>query len=505
MVAGGGPVGLLLACELRLADVSVLVVERLAEQDQTIKAGAINLPSVEALYRRGLLPELQRAKDESMAMFAAFIKERFGDDAPVSVPRKIAGHFAGIMLSAERFEDTDGEFAERGTVQGGGLVSQQQIETLLAARAEALGVELRRGVELTNFEPSDDGVTVWLGGERVTVGWLIGADGGRSTVRKLGGFEFPGTGPEITGHQAVVEMTGAEALNVGWNRTDTGIYVHGPMPGRILTVEFDGPPAERDAPITAGELRQSLRHVSGVDVTITAVHSATRFTDNARQATEHRRGRVLLAGDAAHVHSPFGGQGLNLGLGDAMNLGWKLAATIRGWAPDDLLDSYRNERHPIGEWVLEWTRAQIAVMRPEPQARALRRIMEDLMETVTGTSYFVRKISGVWQRYDLSGNHPLVGGSAPDLALTDDTRPADYGHDGKAVVLDLADDPKLRSLLWGWSDRVRVVTAGCPDRPELAGMLIRPDGYVAWAAEGSADLPGLEAVLHRWLGAPRQR
>ncbi|MGH3627853.1 MAG: FAD-dependent monooxygenase, partial [Sciscionella sp.] len=491
VVTGGGPVGLMLACELRLSGVSVLVVERLTEPDLTIKAGAINVPSVEAFYRRAMLPDLQDAQQRSMEKLMAFMKERFGCGAPFQAPPKFAGHFAGIMLSSDRLDESDDAFADRGAAGGGGLVSQQVIEAILAARAVSLGVELRRGVELTAFDAGADGVRVHVGADTIRAGWLVGADGGRSTVRKLAGFDFPGTGPEITGHQAMVDIEGAEQLGLGWHRTDTGVYVYGPMPGRMLTVEFDGPPVDRDAPITAEELQTSLRNVSGVDVTITQVHTATRFTDNARQVRDYRLGRVLLAGDAAHVHSPFGGQGLNLGLGDAMNLGWKLAAAIRGWAPDGLLDTYTSERHPIGAWVLEWNRAQVALMRPEPRARALRGVVEDLIETVTGTTYFVRKISGVWQRYDLGGDHPLIGASAPDLALSDGSKPADHAHDGTALVLDLADDPKLRALLAGWSDRVRVVTAGCVDRPDLTGLLIRPDGYVAWAADGSADLAGL--------------
>ncbi len=292
-------------------------------------------------------------------------------------------------------------------------------------------------------------------------------------------------------------MTGSQALRPGWNHTDTGMYVHGPMPGRILTVEFDGPPAAREAAVTAEELQASLRHVSGAEVTITGVRTATRFTDNARQAAGYRAGRVLLAGDAAHVHSPFGGQGLNLGIGDAMNLGWKLAAVVRGRAPEGLLDSYTAERHPVGAWVLDWTRAQVALMRPEPQARALREVIAELAGSVAGTTYFAKKISGVTHRYDLPGSHPLVGRSAPDLAFTDGTRLADLLHDGRALLLDLADDAGLRAHAQGYGERVRVVTAACPGRPEPAGLLVRPDGIVAWAADAG---DGLAGALSRWFG-----
>lgn len=512
VVAGGGPVGLFLACELRLGGARVLVVERLTEVDETIKAGGINTAGAVALYRRGLLPDLAAAWEKNRWRMRAFLGERGGEQAAdqgagaTRTPPKFAGHFAGIMMRGDLFDHTDPAFADIGPADGVGLgVPQADLERILGARADRLGVEVRRGAELTGFDADDDGVVVRLAdGTRIGAGWLVGCDGGRSTVRKLAGFDFPGTEPEITGYQAVVEMSGGERLGVGWNTTDVGTYVNGPFPGRILTVEFDGPPADRSAPITAEELQTSLRRVSGVDeVTVHEVHSSTRFTDNARQASTYRRGRVLLAGDAAHVHSPFGGQGLNLGLGDAMNLGWKLAAVVRGLAPDALLDSYTAERHPVGAWVLDWTRAQIAVMRPDPHARALRRVVTDLALTTTGTTYLVGRISGVWQHHDLPGEHPLTGRSAPDLELSDGSRLGDRLHGGRAVLLDLADDPKLRARTEGYADRVDVLTVACPARPELTGLLVRPDGFVAWAADQDQDhqADDLDATLTRWYVA----
>ncbi|MFJ3770957.1 FAD-dependent monooxygenase [Streptomyces sp. NPDC090075] len=522
VVAGGGPVGLFLAGELRLGGAArVLVVERLAEPDETIKAGGINTAGGVALYWRGMLPDLAAAWERNRWRMRAFLGDQ-GPDAP-RTPPKFAGHFAGIMMRGDLFDDSDPAFTDIGPADGVGLgIPQIELERILGARAERLGVEVRRGVELTGFDTDEDreggedgedregGVVVHLAdGARIRSGWLVGCDGGRSTVRKLAGFGFPGTEPEITGYQAVVEMTGGERLGKGWNTTDVGTYVNGPFPGRILTVEFDGPPADRSAPITAEELQAALRRVSGVDeVTIHEVHSSTRFTDNARQADSYRRGRVLLAGDAAHVHSPFGGQGLNLGLGDAMNLGWKLAAVVRGDADESLLDSYTAERHPVGAWVLDWTRAQIAVMRPDRHARALRRVVTDLALTTTGTTYLVKQISGVWQRYELPGAHPLTGHSAPDLELSDGTRLGDHLHAGRAVLLDLADDPKLRARAEGYGDRVDVLTAACPARPELTALLVRPDGFVAWAANGTDGTDGnyrsdddLDDVLARWFVA----
>ncbi|MER5433337.1 FAD-dependent monooxygenase [Streptomyces sp. NPDC002588] len=543
VVAGAGPVGLMLACELALGGARTLVVERLAEVDETIKAGSINTPTAVALYRRGLLPPLAAVQEAAMRRFREFA----GASAPSAVPPpRFAGHFAGIPLSADLLDESDPAFAGLGPAAEVGFVPQATLERLLAERAGELGVELRRGVELAGFETCDDGVTVRLapggealvpareahlpGGEALTpareahapgeetptpareapaptrdvrAGWLVGCDGGRSTVRKLAGFEFPGTDPEITGYQALVSLTGGERLRGGWNTTAVGTYAHGPMPGRILTVEFDGTPVDRSAPVTAEELTGSLRRVTGEEVTVTEVRTATRFTDNCRQATDYRKGRVLLAGDAAHVHSPFGGQGLNLGMGDAVNLGWKLAAVVRGTAPEGLLDTYTAERHPVGAWVLEWTRAQIALMRPQAHARALREVVTGMAGTVDGTTYLVKKISGVWQTYDLPGGHPLVGHSAPDLELADGTRLGGLLHGGRGLLLDLADDGKLRALAEGYGDRVDVRTATCPGRPELAGLLVRPDGYVAWAADAGSDGGGEAAdALDLWFGTP---
>jgi 2-polyprenyl-6-methoxyphenol hydroxylase-like FAD-dependent oxidoreductase len=509
VVAGGGPVGLMLACELRIAGVSVAVLEQRTEVDPTIKAGSLNAPSVEALYRRGMLKALQEAQAENLERFVAFAKQRAqgeqGEQGEQGTGRlKFAGHFGGIMLNADRLDPDDPDLSGHGPAAVVSIVSQQQLEALLEARAIELGADVRRGVTLTRFESDPEGVLVATSHGEIRARWLVGCDGGRSTVRKLAGFDFPGTDPEITAYQALVELSGAENLGVGWNATDTGLYAHGPVPGRILTVEFGGVPASRDAPVTVAELETALRKVSGTDVRVTAVKTATRFTDNARQATTYRLGRVLLAGDAAHVHSPFGGQGLNLGLGDAMNLGWKLAATIRGWAPDGLIDTYTTERHPIGAWVLDWTRAQNAVMRPDPRARALRQVITDLTETVTGTTYFAKRLSGVWQRYDLPGDHPLTGQSAPDLELADGTRLADHLHSGHALLLDLTDDRDLRTRADAYTDRLNLVTLGTADRQDLTALLIRPDGFVAWAADTLTgdDLSSLDKALSTWLGTP---
>ncbi|MFI6166536.1 FAD-dependent monooxygenase [Nocardia sp. NPDC051052] len=500
VVAGAGPIGLMLACELGLAGVHVLVVERLDEIDQTLKAAGINVPTAQAFYRRGLLPELIADQERARERMGLFVRDRT-ESARTERPKPVfAGHFAGVMLDVGVVDFGNPAFADLGPAGEVFLVPQQYIEATLGRRAAELGVTVRRGVELADFTDDGDGVTIRLGDNTIRAGWLIGCDGGRSTVRKLTGFDFPGVDPELTGHQAIVEMTGAEALTPGWATTETGMYVYNPPTGRILTVEMDGPPADRDARITIAELQASLRAVSGVPVEITAVRSATRFTDNTRQVTEYRKGRVLLAGDAAHVHSPFGGQGLNLGVGDAVNLGWKLAAVVHGRAQLGLLDTYTTERHPIGAWVLEWTRAQVALMRTDQRSRALRAVLTELLGAREAATTVFQKISGVLHRYDLGGGHERAGAAVPDFELSDGTRIGNHFEGGGAVLFDLADSAKLRAVAARWAPEVRVVTAKTVKPGALTAMLVRPDGFVAWAADsGSRD--GLEAALVRWFGA----
>ncbi|WP_330180845.1 FAD-dependent monooxygenase [Nocardia sp. NBC_01503] len=509
VVVGAGPVGLMLACELRLAGVDVLVLERLEEMDLTIKAGAINVPTAQALYRRGLLPELLEQHEASFARFAAFQQSLGAETAPAgsaNTPppgfKMVPGHFAGIQLNGAAVDLNDPAFGDTGPAAAAWFVSQQGVESILARRATEMGVEIRRGVEVTGFDDDGIGVTLNCVDRTVRAGWLVGCDGGRSIIRKVADFDFPGLDPEITGRQALVEMTGAENIAPGWHDTPNGIYVYGPVPGRFLTVELDGPPADRTTPVTAEELEQSFRTVTGADVRISKVLSATRFTDNTRQVTEYRKGRVLLAGDAAHVHSPFGGQGLNLGVGDAVNLGWKLAAVVRGWATTDLLDTYTAERHPIGAWVLDWTRAQVAVMRTDPRSRALRAVMTELLATRDGATDIFKKISGVLHRYDLGDTHPLVGAVVPDLELADGSRIGAHFATGRGVLLDLTDSPAVRSAAAAWPERLQMVTAKPVQPQSVSAMLVRPDGIVAWVAD-SDDTAGLADALMRWFGPAR--
>ena len=498
VVAGAGPVGLLLACELGLAGVRTVVLEKLSDPNLPTRAAGLggrgfNMASMEAFYRRGLMEELRNSAE---IWFGRHEEDPSGKQPASGAPFRFAGHFAGIMLNGALIDYGDPEFHEKGPAAAGCFIDLVSLEKVLARRAGELGVSIRRGVSVTGFSQSDDTVTIHTSAGTVRASWLIGCDGGRSTVRKMAGFAFPGTPPEITAYAAIVEIGDPGVLKPGWNRTPAGVYVLGPGPNRMLVVEFKGPPADRDAPVTAEELQASLRHVSGTDVNIASVFAATRFTDNARQAASYRRGRALLAGDAAHVHSPFGGQGMNLGLGDAMNLGWKLASVIKGWTSEELLETYTAERHPIGAWALEWTRAQIALMRPEPHARAMGEITRDLIETRAGATYFAKRIAGVWQRYDLGPGHPLVGRSAPDLAFQDGTRLGTYLQAGRAVLFRFGDPPNCRVV--EENERFRVVHAECVELPPVRTLFVRPDGYIAWAGDG--DQEGLAKASQKWLG-----
>ncbi|MFJ4653760.1 FAD-dependent monooxygenase [Nocardia sp. NPDC088792] len=499
-VVGAGPVGLVLAAELALSGAKVQILERLTEPTGAMKAGAINTPAAEALDRRGLRPaaeQVQREMLERMGSFARVADGEQSDDRPAPDTR-FTGHFAGMTLDPGLVDWSDPDLAAHAAVDGAKLVPQPQFEAILAEHVARLGIPVHRGVEVTTLEDTGDDVVVGTTAGTLRSKWLVGCDGGHSAVRKLAGIEFPGTDAELTGYMAVVDIADPEQLANGWTWTTQGVYRVGPQPGRLVTVEFDGSPADRSAPVTLEALQTSLRRVSGIDVTLTALRgNASRWSDNARQAATYRSGRVLLAGDAAHVHSPFGGQGLNLGVGDAMNLGWKLGAVVAGWAPEGLLDTYEAERHPLGAWVLDWTRAQIGVLRGDSKSAALRDVIAQLLGTRDGATFAVKQISGVTQHFDLPGDHPLVGRFAPDLALRDGSRLADHGHGGGFLLLDRTPDGAFARLAAAWDGRVTSVT---DDHATPAGVLVRPDGVVAWASD-TADSTGLDEALNRWAGA----
>ena len=504
VIAGAGPVGLFLACELRLAGLSVLVLEATTEPRSQLKRLPFGMrglwgPSVEALHRRGLLNQVAAANGRADG--------GDGGGAPRPGPlgggerRGPAGHFAGIPFDYRHIDASRWSYRVPGPADSQLGVEMEQLELVLAARALSVGVQIERGQGADGFEASDDAIVVQAGDRRVRARFLVGCDGGRSTVRKRGGFQFEGTEPEFTGYSVQVVLEDPAALPLGRHHTATGMFTQW-QPGVFGIADFDGGAAHRTAPLTGEHVQAVLRRVCGVDVTVKALHLASTWTDRSKQATTYRRGRVLLAGDAAHVHSPLGGQGLNLGLGDAMNLGWKLAATIRGDAPEGLLDSYTAERHPIGARILEWTRAQVALMRPDRQARALQAIVRELIDTRDGATYFAERVWGVSLRYDLGEGHPLVGRSCPDFELSDGTRVGALLRDGTGLLLDLDSHAPLQGLAGRWGGRVRYVRARVADPLGLCAVLVRPDGFVAWASDVAPQVGDVTRAAARWFAGP---
>jgi 2-polyprenyl-6-methoxyphenol hydroxylase-like FAD-dependent oxidoreductase len=502
IIAGAGPVGLFLACELRLAKLSVLVLEQAEDPRSPLKRlpfgmRGLSVPTIEAFYRRGLLNDAatpQRAKDDSGNSISP-------TGQGTQQPHRQAGHFGGIPFDYDNIDTSKWQYRLPGPAITNMAADMEHIESALTARASVMGAEIRHGLSVEDLDQSDEAVAIRAGGETFRGRWLVGCDGGRSIVRKAGNFEFVGTEPEFTGYSVQVEMADPDKLTLGRNYTPTGMYFQS-RPGTIAMVEFDGGAFHRTQPITLEHVQTVLRRISGADVTLTALQLATTWTDRAYQATTYRKGRVLLAGDAAHIHSPLGGQGLNLGLGDAMNLGWKLAATIRGDAPVGLLDSYSSERHPVGAEVLDWSRAQVALMRPSRHSRALEAIIRDLINTRDGATYFAERVWGVSLRYDLGGSHPLVGRSVPDFELEDGTKLGALLSSGTGILLDFDSNEPLRFLTDDRSDRIAYVASDAKDRLGLNAVLVRPDGFVAWACEGKPNLNDAAQAASRWFGDP---
>jgi 2-polyprenyl-6-methoxyphenol hydroxylase-like FAD-dependent oxidoreductase len=502
VIAGAGPVGLFLACELRLAGVSVLVLEQAQDPRSPLKRlpfgmRGLTIPTIEAFERRGVLEAVaitQRTRDGTAtpALAAAHWMQQ---------ARRAGGHFAGIQFYLDSVDTAKWPYRLPGPAVASMAVEMEHLEAALGAHAIEMGVEIRRGHGVEALEPSADEVTIHAGGKMFRGCWLVGCDGGRSAVRKAAGFAFVGTDPEFTGYSVEVELADPDGLPLGRHYTPTGMYTYA-RPGTIAMVDFDGGAFHRSQPITLEHVQAVLRRISGAQVTVSALHLAASWTDRARQASAYRNGRVLLAGDAAHTHSPLGGQGLNLGLGDAMNLGWKLAATIRGDAPNGLLDSYGAERHPVGAPVLDWSRAQVALMRPSRSSRALEAIIRDLIDTRDGATYFAERVWGVSLRYDLGPGHPAVGRSAPDFELIDGAKLANFLRKGKGLLLDFDADPALRSLAGRWSNRITYVAGDAKERLGLSALLLRPDGIVAWAGEGGVAYEEAASVASRWFGDP---
>jgi 2-polyprenyl-6-methoxyphenol hydroxylase-like FAD-dependent oxidoreductase len=438
LVAGAGPTGLLTAYELERAGLDVLVLERDAEPTTQSKALALQPRSIEILADRGLLDAIE----------------------PYVEARLPAGHFSGLPID---YSDLPTRFPYQLGVE------QAHVAAAIEAR---LRRPVLRGAAVTAVTQDETGVTVTAGGRDHRAGWLVAADGGHSTVRTLLGAAFPGSSARVS--LVVADLTLARkpaGLADEWRLPSPGSGFLLPLSGgryRVVVMGEEQQRLDRDAPVTAGEVQRGLTAAHGPEIEMGELLWASRFGDAARQLERYRHGRVLFAGDAAHIHLPIGGQGLNLGLQDAANLGWKLAAQVRGHAPDGLLDTYHDERHPVAARVLVSTRAQGVLTVPDPDAAAVRAVVTGLLAVPEARHAVALELSGIGLAY------AHAQGRATDVPAT---------SDGRAVLLGAALPP-------GWADRVATRDGAEP-------RLVRPDGYVAWAGG-----PGLDAALRRWFGAP---
>ncbi|MEA3075418.1 MAG: 3-(3-hydroxy-phenyl)propionate hydroxylase [Actinomycetota bacterium] len=479
VIAGGGPTGLMLAGELALAGVDVVVVERRTSQDvDGSRAGGLHSRTIEVLDQRG-------------------IAERFL--APGYVVQALG--YGGLQLDISDFPTRHNYVL---------ALWQSHFEPILADWVGELGVPILRGREVVGLAQDDTGVDVEVSGgdPSLRAEYLVGCDGGRSLVRKAAGIDFPGLDPSTSWMIAEVEMD--EEPELGMRREGGGIgpvnRLEGGGPFRVLLVERD---VDHDGAPDMDELREAIVAVYGTDFGLRHASWISRFTDMARQAASYRHGRVLLAGDAAHVHPPQGGQGLNIGVQDAVNLGWKLAQVVNKTSPDSLLDTYHAERHPVGARVLHNTMAQVALSRPDDRHQALRDTMTELLAMDEPRRRIAGMISGLDVHHDLGEGHPLLGRRMPDLDLqTADgpTRVFALLHDARPVLLNLGEPGGFD--ISPWADRVRLVDAthdGVWELPVLGeiaappAVLIRPDGHVAWA--GDLTDPDLPHALTTWFGA----
>ncbi|MFD5793428.1 rifampin monooxygenase [Streptomyces diastatochromogenes] len=467
IVVGGGPTGLMLAGELRLHGVHVVVLEKLTEPTSQSRGQGLHARSVEIMDQRGLL-------DRFLA-----VSEKF----------QAGGLFGGVIKPWPDRLDTAHPY---------GVATPQPVtERLLDERALELGAEIRRGCEVVGLSQDEDGVTVELAdGTRLRSRYLVGCDGGRSLVRKQIGVGFPGepaTVETLLGEMeltedpatiaAVVEEVRKTQLRFGASPGGDGVY-------RVV-VPADGVAEDRATAPTLEEFQTQLRAFAGTDFGAHSPRWLSRFGDATRQAERYRVGRVLLAGDAAHIHPPTGGQGLNLGVQDAFNLGWKLAAAVDGWAPEELLDSYQAERHPVGAAVLENTRAQITLLGTDPGATALRELFSKLMDFEEVNRYVTGVITAVGVRYDFGEGHELLGRRMRDVQLKRG-RLYELMHGGRGLLLDQTG----RLSVAGWADRVDHVV-DVSEELDVPAVLLRPDGHVAWVGEAQQDLL---SRLPRWFG-----
>ncbi|CAM4475565.1 rifampin monooxygenase [Nocardia ninae] len=466
IIAGCGPTGAMLAAELRLHDVRVLVVEKETEPTAFVRIVSLHMRSLELMAMRGLLDRLlERGRQ-----------------------RSVGGIFAAISKPAP--EGLDSAYAY---LLG---IPQPVIEHQLEEHATALGAQVRRGAAVVAFEQDDAGVTVELAdGERLRSRYLVGCDGARSTVRKLLGVGFPGeparTETLMGELKVVVPQEEIAAKMAEIHQIDRRFMMRPFGEGVYSVVVPAAGVSDRAEPPTLDDFKQQLRAIAGTDFGLHSPRWLSRFGDATRLAERYRIGRVLLAGDAAHIHPPIGGQGLNLGLQDAVNLGWKLAAQIRGWAPETLLDTYQGERHPVAADVLDNTRAQTQLLSTEPGPQAVRRLLTELMDFDEVNRYLIEKITAIGLRYDFGAGPDLLGRRLPDIDLKQG-RLYDRLRQGRGLVLDRTE----RLTVNGWSDRVDLIAdpAAALDVPAI---LLRPDGHVAWIGEHQQDL---DEHLARWFG-----
>lgn len=473
IISGGGPTGMMLAAELRLHEVSVLVLERDPEPSRAVRSLGLHPRSIEILDQRGLL--------------SRFLEH--GQQYPGA-----SGSFAGLADPTPVPLDTAHDY-----ILG---IPQPVTDRLLTERALELGIELRRGVEVVGFEQDADGVTVEsVDGAREQARWFVGCDGGRSLVRKRLGIAFPGEAAHtewILG-EVQVTMPAQEIATIAQEvrKTHRGFGI-GPAADGLFraVVPAAAVTEDRSVPPTLDEFRARLQAVAGTDFGVHSPRSLSRFSDATRLAERYRVGRVLIAGDAAHVHPPLGGQGLNLGIQDAFNLGWKLAAEIDGWAPEGLLDSYADERRPVAEDVLTSTRAQSELLSPDPGPQAVRRLLTELLQFEDVARFLAERVSSIGVRYDVgdpaSSTDPhLLGRRLRDLPLPGG-RLYDHLHAGRGLLVDQTGTLSVA----GWEDRVDRLSWPVPEL-DAPAVLLRPDGHVVWVGD---DQPGLARSLPTWFG-----
>ncbi|MEU6148324.1 FAD-dependent monooxygenase [Streptomyces sp. NPDC047081] len=482
VVAGAGPAGLMLAAELRLAGARVIVLEQQDRATAESRGMGFTARTLEVFDQRGLLP-------------------RFGE-----LSRSPGGHFGSVPVD---FAVGDGRHA---SVTG---VSQARTVAVLGEWAAELGADIRRGHRVTGFTDTGDGVEVRAEAPdeevRLTAPYLVGCDGGRSAVRRAAGFDFPGT--DATAELLLADVRDL-ALPPKWSgeRRPGGMLLAAPLGDgmtRVVVSEHGRAPRQRTEPVSFEEVAEAWKRVSGDDISAATPLWVSSFGDAARQATEYRRGRVLLAGDSAHVHLPASGQGMNVSIQDAVNLGWKLGAVVTGRMSEALLDTYHAERHPVGAALLRNTRAQAVLFLGGPEMQPLREVLTDVFRGEEAARMLAGLVSGLEIRYDVGpGSHPLLGRRLPDVPLVLDdgekTSSTRLLHPARGVLLSLGADPQPARTARKWAPHVDVHSAHLADTSpagetvDADAVLVRPDGYVAWVA-GSGDL---HTALRRNFGEP---